>query len=243
MAIEHNAPTSSRLRYSRDERERLESIRFGESGRRARVLLLTLIPIGIALAMILQYLEILKLLDESDWRYQIDRAPMDVFLRIVAPAAIAGAIATTGVTLLFTKEAEALAAPWRLLLIGIGYGVLLPVLIGVLMPLTVFVLSVTGLSRVTDQGSIEHQLAELVFSTPRSSYLGWLFGINDGLKAGLVLGSVGWAVLAVAGPITNPARSGRIVILAWIVGPALVALVFAGPISILEFLFDHFNGW
>ncbi|MCH8102105.1 MAG: hypothetical protein IIB28_02970, partial [Chloroflexi bacterium] len=146
--------TASSLRFSREERERLQAIRFGESARRARVLLFALLPIGIALAMILQYLEILKLLDGADWRYQVDRAPMDVYLRIVAPAVVAGAVATAAATLLFTKEAEALGTPWRLFLIGVGYGVLLPVLIGVLMPLTLFVWSVSGLSRVTDQGPI-----------------------------------------------------------------------------------------
>ncbi len=226
-----------------EKRELRAAARFVESRRRALVMLLALVPIGIALAMILQYLEILKLLDESDWRYQVDRAPMDVYLRIVWPAVVAGAVATIGVTLLFTKEAEALGTPWRLLLIGVAYGVLLPVLIGVLMPLTVFLLSVTGQSRVTDQGPIEHQIAELVFSTPRSSFLGWLFGINDGIKAGLFLAAVAWLIFKVAGPITNAARSGRIILSAWIIGPGLVALVMAGPISLLEYLFDHFNGW
>ncbi len=206
-------------------------------------MLFALLPVGIALAMILQYLEILRLLDGADWRYQVGRAPMDVYLRIVWPSVVAGAISTVGVTLLFTKEAEALGTPWRLLLIGVAYGVLLPVLIGVLMPLTLFLLSVTGQSRVTDQGPIEHQLAELVFSTPRSSYLGWLFGINDGIKAGLFLAATGWFIFNVTGPITNPARSGRIIVSAYVIAPVLVVLVMAGPLSLLEFLFDHFGGW
>ena len=243
MITERGSPTTSRLRLDRQERERLSAIRFDESARRARVMLIALLPVGIALAMILQYLEILRLLDDADWRYQLDRAPMDVYLRIVAPAIIAGAMATAGATLLFTKQAEALGAPWRMLFIGLAYGVLVPVLIGLLMPLTLFILSVTGQTRVTDQGPIEHQVAELVFSTPRSSYLGWLFGINDGLKAGLLLAAIGWLVLNVAGPISNGRRSTRIIVSAYVIAPVLVVLVMVGPFIILEVFYDRFSGW
>ena len=47
----------------------------------------------------------------------------------------------------------------------------------------------------------------------------------------------------VAVAITNLARSGRIIVSTYVIAPALVALVLAGPLSLLEFLFDHFGDW
>ena len=62
----------------RFEKQRgIEAARFEESARRARVLMLTLPPLGVAVAMVIQYLALIDLLANADYYYVLERPAID----------------------------------------------------------------------------------------------------------------------------------------------------------------------
>ena len=226
----------------RFEKQRvIEAARFEESARRARVLMLTLPPLGIAVAMVIQYLALIDLLANADYYYVLERPAVDVYARLAVPAIIGGLIATVIVTGVFTLLAEADASAKSVLTIGIFYGVLMPMFVGLLMPLNLFVLSQTGLSRVTNQGSLEQQVGDFVFSIPGSVYLNWLLGTSWGLLAGFSMAGLAWVIFRLAGPISNPRWTMRIYLASLATAVAVVALVISGPLPILEFLHEQYT--
>lgn len=223
-----------------EEQYALEERRFLEGVRQAHVLILLLIPLGAVLGMLNQYLSILEQLDDADYYYILDRVDMSVYVRLVAPALIAGIISAIAATALFSFVIDAGAALWRLLAIGLIYGVLMPALAGFLMPLNLFFLSVTGISRVDGQGGFESQFGDLIFSTPAHTYLAILFNLGPGLVSGIFMAGVAWVLLLVAGPLTSPGRAPLIVGVGFGVSVLIMAAVLIGPFGITEFLFDRY---
>ena len=224
------------------EQQRLnEDARFTESTRQTRVMLLALLPIGAALATMLQFMDISATLDDADYYYVLDRPPLDVYARLFVPSLLAGLIATGGVVWLFTFVSESGSALWRMIVIGLMYGVLMPVLSGLLMPLNLFVLSVSGLSRVSNQGTLTDQLGDWVFDTPAHAYLGWLLGVPHAIVAGLIMAGLGWLVMRAAGPIGNPARALPISLLGLGVAAVIVGLMMVGPFGFFEYWFNQYT--
>ncbi len=219
----------------------LEERRFLEGARQARVLILLLLPLGAVLGMVNQYLSILEQLDDADYYYVLDRVDTGVYLRLVAPALLAGIISAIAATALFSFVVDAGSALWRLLAIGLLYGIMMPALAGFLMPLNLFLLSVTGVSRVSGQGGFESQIGDLIFSTPAHTYLAVLFNIGPGLVSGLIMAGIAWILLRVAGPLSNPARARGLVLAGFGTGVVIMAAVTAGPFPITEFLFNWYT--
>lgn len=226
----------------RYERQRLlEEERFEEDARRARVLAYSLLPIGTALAVIIQYLDILVVLERAvGYDYVLKRPPIDVYFRLLGPSLLAGLLGTAIVTFAFTRIVEVTGALRHLLTIGLLYGALMPAIKGVLMPLNFFVLNIAGLSNVTGQGSLQEQLGEVLFGTHISAFLVFFFGIKESILAGLVLAALAWLLFRLAGPLTNVHRTWSIYTSSVTLALAIVFLVLAGPFPILEFLFDHY---
>lgn len=218
----------------------LEERRFLEGARQAHVLILLLLPLGAVLGMVNQYLSILEQLDEADYYYILDRVDMSVYLRLVAPALLGGVISVIAATALFSFVVDAGSALWRLLVIGLLYGVMMPALVGFLMPLNLFLVSVTGLSRVEGQGGFESQFGDLIFSTPAHTYLAVLFNLGPGLVSGIFMAGIAWILIRVAGPLSNPARARGLVLAGFGTGIVIMAAVTAGPFPITEFLFDRY---
>ena len=229
-----NHPDKFEAQYALEER------RFLESARQARVLILLLLPLGAVLGMVNQYLSILEQLDDADYYYILDRVDTGVYLRLVAPALLGGIISAVAVTAVFSFVADAGSALWRLITIGLFYGMLMPALAGFLMPLNLFLLSVTGLSRVSGQGGIQSQIGDLIFSTPAHTYLAIIFNIGPGIVSGLIMAAIAWVLLRVAGPLANPSRGPWLVLAGFGVGIVIMAGVMAGPFSITEFLFNWY---
>jgi hypothetical protein len=218
-----------------------EEARFKEATRRSRIFIITLLPLGAALAAIFQYLALIDLLDNADYRYQLTRPGMDVYLRLVFPAVIAGFLATTIVAGAFTFLAEAAESVWRLLTVGFFYGMLMPLLLGVFMPINLFVLEITDLTRVTNQGALEDQIGDLIFGIPGSVYLSWVLDTGSGMIAGLLMAVLAFAIFHLAGPLSKPGRGPAISLAGLGTGVGILFLVVAGPFSILEFLFERYS--
>ncbi len=219
----------------------MEERRFLEGARQGRVLILLLLPLGAVLGMVNQYLSILEQLDDADYYYILDRVDMGVYLRLVAPALLGGIISIVAVTALFNFVVDAGSALWKLLIIGFGYGILMPALAGFLMPLNLFLLNVTGTSRVSGQGGFQSELGDLIFSTPAHTYLSIIFNIGPGIVSGFIIAGIAWVLLRTTGPLSNPARAPLIVGAGFGVGIVIMAVVLAGPFSITEFLFNWYT--
>jgi hypothetical protein len=218
-----------------------ENARFQEATRRSRIFIITLLPLGTALAAIFQYLALIDLLDSADYRYQLTRPGMDVYLRLVFPAVIAGFLATGIVAAAFTFLAEAAESAWRLLTIGFFYGMLMPLLLGLFMPVNLFILEITNLTRVTNQGTLEDQIGDLVFGIPGSVYLSWILDTGSGITAGLAMAVLAFAIFHLVGPISKPGRGPAIALAGLGTGTIILLLVVAGPFPILEFLFEQYS--
>jgi hypothetical protein len=240
-------PTDDTINLETETRDRFlayrlaEDARFKEATRRSRIFIITLLPLGTALAAIFQYLALIDLLDSADYRYQLTRPGMDVYLRLVFPAIIGGFLATAIVAGAFTFLADAAESAWRLLTIGFFYGMLMPPLLGLLMPINLFVLEITDLTRVTNQGSLEDQIGDLIFGIPGSVYLSWILDTGSGIIAGLAMAILAFAIFHLVGPISKPGRGPAIALAGLGTGVLTLFLVIAGPFPILEFLFEQYS--
>ena len=136
--------------------------------------------------------------------------------------------------------AEAAASVWRMLVIGLFYGLLMPALTAALMPLNLFILSFTGLTRVSGQGSLGERFEDLVLSIPGGTYLSWMVNFSHGILAGLALAVLAVVVFRLAGPISNPQKAPLIYSASLLLSVVIVALVVAGPISLFEYLFSQY---
>ena len=240
-------PADDMARVAKESRDRyyayrvVEEARFKEATRRSRIFIITLLPLGTALAAIFQYLALIDLLDSADYRYQLTRPDMDVYLRLVFPAVIGGFLATAIVAGVFTFLAEAAESAWRLLTIGFFYGMIMPLLLGLFMPINLFILEITNLTRVTGQGSLEDQIGDLLFGIPGSVYLSWILDTGSGIMAGLAMAVLAFAIFHLVGPLSKPGRGPAIALAGAGTGVLILFLVIAGPFPILEFLFEQYS--
>ena len=218
----------------------MEERRFLEGARQARVLILLLLPLGAVLGMVNQYLSILEQLDDADYYYILDRVDISTYLRLVIPALLAGIISVVAITAVFSFVVDAGSALWKLLIIGFGYGILMPALAGFLMPLNLFLLNVTGISRVSGQGGFQSEVGNLIFDTPAHTYLSIIFNIGPGIVSGVIMAGIAWVLLRATGPLSHPGRAPLIVGAGVGTGVVIMAAVLVGPFSITEFLFNWY---
>ena len=77
-------------------------------------------------------------------------------------------------------------------LVGFGFGVLLPVLTGVFLPITAVLVEAWRGVLASDSVLLEVSLS--LFRIPSSAFAHGLYGLYTGMLAGFIFGSIGWVV-------------------------------------------------
>ena len=77
-------------------------------------------------------------------------------------------------------------------LVGFGFGVLLPVLTGVFLPMTAVLVEAWRGVLASDNVFLEVLLS--LFRIPSSAFAHGLYGLYTGMLAGFIFGSIGWIV-------------------------------------------------
>ncbi len=217
----------------------LETVR-AEVSRRERVTLIGLMPLAIAMALIIPYMQIVITLQEADYYYILSRPDWPVYFRLLGAALFAAPISLVIIYVAFKQFEDMLPTLPKLLIVGGIFGMLMPFITGLLTPLNLFVLGITGVSNVTGQGSVQQMLGDWVFSTPMFTFFFWADWLGPGILFGLVAGVLFWIVTRFAGPIEQPERARNFYIGSSIAGLTILFLVTVWPFALFEFMFETF---
>lgn len=237
--MQGNPSTISSFRQGYAERDRIEFDRFEEDRRRRRGMVIALVPLGIAMALIVNYTYIIVAIDNADWRYVLERPNFMHILKLsLAPVIgggfamlFAGSIATT----VFGREGRFLP----LMMTAVLYSIFLPLLVGLLLPVNLLFLDVTGLS--LSGLSTGDAVSNWIFGTPFFVATYTLTGIKSALWAGIGAVLLAAAVFRYMGPNRATFSVGRTTAVTLAVAAAATGVIMFGPLTIFEVLFDNFR--
>ena len=121
------------------------------------------------------------------------------------------------------------------------YGILVPLLVSILIPTNLFILQITGTSRIIDDTTILKSLAEMFMSTPLFVLVYVLTGWKQALLTGITIALIAWVLFRVMSPDKKKLQVFSGIGISWIVGIGFGFAVIIGPIGLLEFLFNLFQ--
>ena len=121
------------------------------------------------------------------------------------------------------------------------YGFLVPLLVSILIPTNLFILQITGTSRIIDDTPILQSLAEMFLSTPLFVLVYVLTGWKQALLTGITIALIAWVLFRVMSPDKKKLQVFSGIGISWIVGIGFGFAVIIGPIGLLEFLFNLFQ--
>lgn len=190
------------------------------------------------MALIIPYMQIVITLQDADYRYILERPDWATYARLAAPALFAGPISVGIVVLVFRQLDELLPTIVRMLIVGAAFGAIMPFLTGLLTPLNLFVIGVTGVSNVSGQGSVQQMIGDWVFSTPMFTFLLWADWLGPGIVFGLIAGLLFWGIVKIAGPIDRPERAKFIFGGSVAVSAVLLVLLTVWPHGLFSYMFE-----
>lgn len=200
---------------------------------------IALIPIGIAMALIVQYTNIIVAIDDADWRYVLGRPNFVNILKLsIAPIVGGGVgmlIASAIATSIVGREGRYLP----LVVTAACYSLFMPLLVGLLLPANLFLLDVTGLSVI--ELSVGDALSAWIWGTPFFVLTYTLTGIKQGLWAGVGAVLIAAAVFRYMGPNSSEFKIGRVTLLMSAAATAVTGVIMFGPLGIFEILFNQFQ--
>lgn len=217
----------------------LERIRI-EVGRRQWVTVIALMPLAAAMALIIPYMQIAITLQDADYYYILSRPEWPTYFRLAGAALFAGPLAVLIIFLVFKQFDDLLPSIVKMLLFGFSFGILMPLLVGILTPLNLFVIGISGVSNVTGQGSVQQMLGDWVFSTPLFTFLFWSDWLGPGIFFGLIAGIMLWLIAKLAGPIDRPDRAKFVYAGSTITAFGVLFLVTVWPFGLFEYMFETF---
>lgn len=200
---------------------------------------IALVPLGIAMALIVQYTNIVVAIDDADWQYILHRPNFVNIMKLSLAPFIGGGIAMLFAALLATAIAGREGRIWPLALTAMLYSIIMPVLVGLLLPANLFLLDVTGLSVI--EVSVGDAVSLWVFGTPFFVVTYTLTGIKQALWAGTGAVLLAAAVFRYVGPNRTVFSVGWTTAATLVVATAAAVLVMFGPLAIFEVLFDQFR--
>ena len=215
----------------------IEDVR-SEIHRRERVTMFGLIPLAAAFALLIPYMQIVLTLQKADYYYILTRPDIGTYFRLAGAALFAGPIAIGIVVLVFRQLDDFLPTYLRMVVVGLAYGIIMPLLTGLFTPLNLFVIGITGVSNVTNQGSVAQMLADWVFSTPMFTFLFWMDWLGPSIFFGLIACSLFWGVVKVTGPIEDAVRAKFVYLGSLLVSVVVLLLVMVWPFSLFNYMFE-----
>lgn len=236
QALDRSAGVTDAFQQRLDALERIRS----EIARRQRVTFFAFLPLSIAMALIIPYMQIVITLQDADYYYILERPDWGTYLRLASPALFAGPIAAGIVVLAFRQFDDLMPTVGRMAILGAAYGFIMPFLTGLFTPLNLFVIGITGVSNVSGQGSVQQMIGDWVFSTPMFTFLFWIDWLGPSIAFGLVAGLIFWAVARLMGPVENAARAKWIFAGSAFASAVILVLVMVWPFGLFSFMFETF---
>ena len=237
--MQGNPPTISSFRQGYVERDRTELDRFEDDRRRKRGMAIALVPLGIAMALIVQYTNIVVAIDDADWQYVLHRPNFVNIMKLSGAPFIGGGIGMLFAALIATAIAGREGRIWPLAITALLYSIIMPVMVGLLLPANLFLLDVLGLS-VLDL-SVSEALSLWIFGTPFFVFTYTLTGIKQALWAGAGAVLLGAAVFRYIGPNRAVFSVSRTTAATLGVATVAAVIVMFGPLTVFEFIFTHFR--
>ena len=237
--MQANPPTSASFRQSYFERDRVEADRFEDDRRRRSGMAVALVPLGIAMALIVHYTNIVVTIDDADWQYVLHRPNFVNILKLSVAPFIGGGMAMLGAGVVATAIAGREGRYLPLVLTVVMYTLFLPIIVGLLLPANLFLLDVTGLSVV--EVSIGEALSAWVWGTPFFVLTYTLTGFKQALWAGVGAVVIAAAVFRFIGPNHAAFSVRRTTAVTTGIGLLTVLVIMFGPIGIFEILFNEFR--
>ena len=200
---------------------------------------IAMVPLGIAMALIVHYTNIVVAIDDADWRYVLHRPNFVNIMKLSGAPFIGGGFGMLFATTIATAITGREGRFWPLALIAFLYSIIMPVLVGLLLPVNLFMLDLLGLSVI--DVSVSEAVSLWVFGTPFFVMTYTLTGIKQALWAGIGAALLATGVFRYIGP-NRPAFSvGWTTVTTLVVGIAAAAIVMFGPLGIFELLFNNFR--
>lgn len=200
---------------------------------------IAMVPLGIAMALIVQYTNIVVLLDDADWQYVLQRPNFAHVLKLSFAPLVGGALAMLFAVIIATSVAGREGRFFPFIVTVVLYTVFLPVLVGLLLPANLFILDITGLSFV--ELSVGEAFSSWIWSTPFFVLTYALTGVKQALWAGVGSVLLAAAVFRYMGPNTAVFSLGRTTAATTVAGALAVVIIMFGPLGIFEILFNMFR--
>lgn len=202
--------------------------------------ILAAMSLGAALALCILYISVPVTLVEEQYRYVIERPPLASFFKLSAAALLGGALAAGVVSYVVTEVSGPAPGVVKLFLVGFFYGVLVPFVTGLLIPMNLFLLNLVHLSSVTEGRTLGEEFADTVFGTPMFTFMHGAEGIYQGFAAGAAL-FVGASLVLFGSPLDlTRQRAFTHTAAAVLLSLAIVVFLIVGPFGFFESLVDWF---
>ncbi|HIK88196.1 MAG TPA: hypothetical protein EYG09_00865 [Dehalococcoidia bacterium] len=239
--MQSNPSTSGASSFRRGyiERDQIEEDRFEDDRRRRFGMAVALIPFGIAMALIVQYVNIIVAIDDADWQYVLHRPNFSHILKLSPAPILGGGAAMFGAGLVATAVAGREGRFLPLFMTAVIYAGLLPFFVGLLLPANLFLLDVTGLA--FSQNTVGEAFSSWVWSTPFFVLTYAMTGMKHGFWAGVSAMFMATVVFRYMGPNSDRFRLGQTTAVTAIVSTTAVAVIMFGPLGIFKLLFDWFR--
>jgi hypothetical protein len=240
------------LEKSLDEQYAMEQERRSAQALLNRRLLWVMFPLGTAFAVAAYYLDIstriaipvLVELQEGlqyyDPRpgYAVFRLNLSAFIRLLPSALIAGTLGIWVSVYVVTYNGRKFVA-WMYVLIGVIYAMTFTAILGLLIPLNVWILNKSGLSITDSEIPFSDEITsfgDAVFMFPYS-YLAT--GMERGLWAAAAVIVLTVLVVRLAGGLASFSGRVRPTTMSLAITVIFLGALLFGPIGIHQFLFDH----
>ncbi|MCH8911821.1 MAG: hypothetical protein IH867_13935 [Chloroflexi bacterium] len=237
--MQGNPPKISSFRQGYVERDRIEFDRFEDDRRRRHGMAIALVPLGIAMALIVQYTNIVVAIGDADWQYVLQRPNFVNIMKLSGAPIVGGGVGMLFAALIATTIAGREGRVWPLALTAMLYGIIMPVMVGLLLPANLFLLDVLGLSVI--DVSVAEALSLWIFGTPFFVFTYTMVGIKPALWAGTGAVLLGAAVFRYIGPNRAAFSVGWTTAVTLGVAAVAAFIIMFGPLTIFELIFNHFR--
>ncbi|MDG0866175.1 hypothetical protein [Candidatus Lucifugimonas marina] len=231
--------TESSFRQSYVDRDRIEEDRFEDDRRRRRGMAISLIPLGIAMALIMHYTNIVVAIDDADWQYVLHRPALVNVMKLSLAPILGGGIAMLIAGLIATAIAGREGRYLPLALTVFMYMIFMPLTVGLLLPANLFLLDVTGLSVV--DVSVGDAISSWIWGTPFFVLTYTMTGMKQAFWAGAGAVLIGAFVFRYLGPNSETFSLKKTLGATSLAGLIIVFLIMFGPLGIFEILFNQFR--
>ncbi len=237
------------LEKSLDEQFAMEQERKAAENKLNRRLIWVMLPLGTAIAIAAYYLDIstriaIPVLLELQEQAEIpgkraEYENLGAFVRLAPSAVVAGFAAAWFAVWAGTYYRRNFIASMYFL-IGAAYSLVFTGLLGVLIPLNLFVLKVAGMS-IADAQIPRSDEVTAFGNVPVLFPLSYLItGMERGIWAGATMIILALVAIRIAGGVGFVARATRTTIVSSILAVFVAVMLLFGPIGTQQFLFDRF---